>query len=288
MRGAKLVLLGAVTVLVLAACSNGNDTSGSGGGATGSGGEQSSGAEVATATSDLGTILTDATGRTLYLFENDTSPESTCYQDCASSWPAFTTSGDPVAGSGIDASLLGTAERTDGTVQVTYNGHPLYFFGGDQAAGDTNGQEVGDVWYVVSPKGEAVEAEEDSGGEQAASGGKETEVQAEDSSLGTILTDRDGNTLYLFENDADGESTCYGDCAASWPAFEAKGDPAAGDGVDASLLGTTERTDGTVQVTYNGHPLYYFGGDQAAGDTNGQEIGDVWYVVSPEGDAVEG
>jgi predicted lipoprotein with Yx(FWY)xxD motif len=157
MRTAKLVLLGAVMALVLAACSSGDDTSGAGEGSTGGGEQASNGSEIATAASDLGTILTDADGRTLYLFENDTSPESTCYQDCASSWPAFTTSGDPVAGSGIDASLLGTAERTDGTVQVTYNGHPLDYFGGDQAAGDTNGQEIGDVWYVISPEGDAVE-----------------------------------------------------------------------------------------------------------------------------------
>ena len=107
--------------------------------------------------------------------------------------------------------------------------------------------------------------------------------------LGTDeVTDSKGNTVYLFENDTSAESTCYDDCAANWPAFEAAGELSAGDGVDASLLGTTERTDGTVQVTYADHPLYYFGGDAQPGDTNGQEIGDVWYVVSPAGEPVEG
>ena len=116
----------------------------------------------------------------------------------------------------------------------------------------------------------------------------ETEVEAEDSSLGTILTDSDGNTLYVFLNDSGSESTCYDSCAETWPAFVARGEVKARDGVTMSLLGTTERTDGTVQVTYDGRPLYYFSGDQQPGDTNGQEIGDVWYVVSPGGEPIEG
>ena len=117
--------------------------------------------------------------------------------------------------------------------------------------------------------------------------GRSTEVETEDSALGTILTDSDGNTLYVFLADADGESTCYEDCADNWPALEARGELEAGDGVDASLLGTTERTDGTVQVTYDGQPLYYFGGDAAPGDTNGQAVGDIWYVVAPDGAPIQ-
>ena len=97
-------------------------------------------------------------------------------------------------------------------------------------------------------------------------------------------------TLYVFFADTDGTSTCYDDCAASWPAFVAAGEVKAGGGgdIDESLLGTTERDDGTLQVTFNDQPLYYFSGDAAAGDTNGQGIGDVWYVVSPAGDAITG
>ncbi len=287
MQRTKLLLVAPAMLLVLAACSNDDNggQAGSGGAVSPSAGSASGGSEVVAADSELGTILTDADGNTLYVFENDTDGTSTCYDDCAANWPALSTDGDPVAGQGADGSLLGTTERTDGTVQVTYADQPLYYFGGDQQPGDTNGQEIGDVWYVVSPQGEAVEGGDEGGGDEATG---QTEVEAEDSSLGTILTDADGNTLYLFENDTDGTSTCYDDCAANWPAFEATGDPAGGQGIDDSLLGTTERTDGTVQVTYAGHPLYYFGGDQQPGDTNGQEIGDVWYVVSPQGEAVEG
>jgi predicted lipoprotein with Yx(FWY)xxD motif len=114
----------------------------------------------------------------------------------------------------------------------------------------------------------------------------EATVQAVDSDLGTILADADGRTLYLFESDTDGASTCYDDCAANWPALTVDGEPVAGDGVDASLLGTTERDDGSVQVTYADHPVYYFAGDQQAGDTNGQGVGEVWFVVGPDGEAV--
>jgi predicted lipoprotein with Yx(FWY)xxD motif len=114
------------------------------------------GALVESADSDLGTIVTDAEGRTLYFFLNDTSSESTCYEQCAENWPAFATEGDPQAGTGIDASLLGTTTRTDETVQVTYNGKPLYHFAGDQNPGDTNGQGIGDVWFVASSDGEPI------------------------------------------------------------------------------------------------------------------------------------
>lgn len=122
-----------------------------------------------------------------------------------------------------------------------------------------------------------------------AGGSGETEVESQDSSLGTILVDAKGNTLYVFMQDTSDVSTCTGDCAASWPALIAKGEVKAGGGgdVDESLLGTSVRDDGSTQVTYNGHPLYRFAGDQAPGDTNGQGVGGIWWVVSPAGDPIE-
>lgn len=114
-------------------------------------------------------------------------------------------------------------------------------------------------------------------------------VEVADSSLGDILADPEGNTLYMFvpDQEANGEPTCYDDCADAWPALEATGDLVAGEGLDQSLLASVERTDGTTQVTYNDLPLYYFSGDEAAGDTNGQGLQDVWYVVSPEGEPIQ-
>lgn len=109
-------------------------------------------------------------------------------------------------------------------------------------------------------------------------------VTVADSALGSILVDGDGNTLYLFTPDNQGESVCYDQCEAAWPPLL---DPIeAGDGINPSLLGTAPRTDGSDQVTYNGWPLYYFANDTAPGDTNGQGINDVWYVLSPDGNAI--
>lgn len=101
----------------------------------------------------LGKYLTDGTGKTLYLYTPDTSSASSCYGKCIANWPAFVTNGAPQAGTGATASMLGTSSRTDGTTQVTYNGHPLYLFKGDKSAGDTSGQGKLDTWFMVSAAG---------------------------------------------------------------------------------------------------------------------------------------
>jgi len=90
-------------------------------------------------------------------------------------------------------------------------------------------------------------------------------------------------TLYIYTKDTPNTSTCYGACAAAWPPLLSEGTPTAGSGVDATKLGTMTRTDGSTQVTYNGWPLYYFALDKAAGDTNGEGVQNVWYVITPEG-----
>ncbi len=109
-----------------------------------------------TSNAKFGSILTDDKGMTLYLFLNDTGTSSTCSGACINNWPALLTNGSPVAGSGVDATKLGTTMRADGSTQVTYNGHPLYYFAKDTASGDTNGQGIKSVWYVVSPSGDAI------------------------------------------------------------------------------------------------------------------------------------
>ena len=105
----------------------------------------------------LGSFLVDDKGMTLYLFTKDTPNTTVCYDKCATAWPPLLTTGSPVAGEGVDASKLGTTNRTDGTVQVTYNGWPLYYYDKDKAPGDVVGQDVGNVWFVISPAGEKVE-----------------------------------------------------------------------------------------------------------------------------------
>ena len=109
------------------------------------------------ADSDLGQILVDGEGRTLYMFKPDTAGESTCYEDCEANWPPLVVTGDITVGEGLDAATFTTVARTDGSTQVKAGAWPLYYFKNDAAAGDVNGQGQGDVWYVVSPAGEPIE-----------------------------------------------------------------------------------------------------------------------------------
>jgi len=110
------------------------------------------------------------------------------------------------------------------------------------------------------------------------------------SSLGRILVDSRGHTLYLFEKDKNGKSACTGSCATAWPPVLTSGKPSATAGVKASLLGTTRRADGRLQVTYNHHPLYTFVKDTTKGQANGENadaFGAEWYAVSAAGAKVE-
>jgi predicted lipoprotein with Yx(FWY)xxD motif len=161
-----LATLLTVGVLVAGCGSNNSGTggSGSGGGYGSSGpastsGGQSGVATVAATSTNLGMILVDGSGRTLYLFEKDQPNQSACAGACVAAWPVDQSSGAPKAGSGVKASLLGTIKRGDGTTQVTYNQHPLYYYAGDSQAGQHNGQDInafGAEWYVLTPAGKAV------------------------------------------------------------------------------------------------------------------------------------
>jgi len=121
---------------------------------------QSGPATISVQGSGLGQILVDGNGKTLYLFEADTSTQSTCSGACAQAWPPLTTNGSPKAADGASASLLGTTTRSDGSTQVTYSGHPLYSFVSDTKPGDTNGEgstAFGAGWDVLSPTGGKIE-----------------------------------------------------------------------------------------------------------------------------------
>jgi predicted lipoprotein with Yx(FWY)xxD motif len=124
---------------------------------------QASGAPVASGPAHIAlgknaqfsSFIVDDKGMSLYLYTKDTP--GTSYGKCATAWPPLLTSGAAVAGNGLDASKLGTTTRTDGTTQVTYNGWPLYYYAKDKQAGDTVGQDVGSVWFLVNPTGEAIQ-----------------------------------------------------------------------------------------------------------------------------------
>ena len=107
--------------------------------------------------------------------------------------------------------------------------------------------------------------------------------------LGKILVNSRARTLYLFQKDSGTMSACTGACAVNWPPLRDSGSPLVGSGVNASLLGTTTRSDGKPQITYNGHPLYLFVKDRKPGDTNGEGVtafGGSWFAVSPTGNQV--
>lgn len=213
--------------------------------------------------SDLGNVLVGPNGMTLYTFTKDEAGKSNCSGDCLTNWPALTVAEgqQPVIQPGLSGEFA-TIERDDGSYQVTYNGMPLYYFANDAAVGDATGQARGDVWYVVQPASLTVGHSDE---------------------LGNYLVGPNGMTLYLYKKDEANVSNCYGGCAVAWPPLMvgANQEVTAGEGVDASKIGVTERTDGTRMVTYDGAPLYYWVKDVKPGDTTGQNVGEVWFVVEP-------
>jgi len=131
-------------------------------------------------------------------------------------------------------------------------------------------------------------SDEEAGGSKA--GGDGIVAAAKVGDLGTILVDSAGRTLYDFHKDEDATSSCYGACAGAWPPLLTEGEPQAQGPADRSLLGTTKRKDGTMQVTYNGWPLYTYVGDTSPGEANGNDIdqfGAEWYALQPDGEEPE-
>ncbi|HEY3311643.1 MAG TPA: hypothetical protein VGK00_08395 [Anaerolineales bacterium] len=239
----------------------------------------------------LGDFLVDDKGMSLYLYTKDTPNTSNCYEKCATAWPPLLTSGKPAGGTGVDASKFGTTKRKDGTDQVTYNGWPLYYFAKDKKPGDILGQDVGKVWYLIAPSGSQIGGAEmpaaTAAPAAAAVSGPANVMVGKNDTLGSFLVDDKGMTLYLFTKDTEpNTTTCYDKCATAWPPLLTSGAPVAGDGIDASKFGTATRKDGTTQVNYNGRPLYYYIKDTKPGDTTGQGVGSVWYVISPAGELI--
>jgi predicted lipoprotein with Yx(FWY)xxD motif len=166
----------AVPLVALAAGCGGGNNSGGAPAASAAPPKTSSGhaATVGVASGSLGKVLVDSKGRTLYLFKKDQGTKSSCSGACATNWPPLRASGKPTVGSGAHASMVSTSKRSDGSSQVTYNGHPLYLFMGDQKAGDTNGQGIsafGGLWYVLSPAGSQITAKPSSSSGSTSGGG---------------------------------------------------------------------------------------------------------------------
>lgn len=243
------------------------------------------GSSVGVAQSAVGPILVDANGMTLYMFSKDVDGESACAGECSANWPAAVIDGEPDVGD-LDAALFSTVASPDGATMLKVGDWPLYTFAGDAAPGDMNGQAVGGVWWVVTPQGNPIAL-----------------ASSAETSLGDVLVDASGMTLYMFKNDADGEATCVDDCATNWPPLlmpaseeatstvpadsAASGEEPAlfvGD-LDPALFSVVDHPLGPM-LKFGDWPLYRFAGDSAPGDVNGQGVGDVWFAVSPDGTPV--
>jgi predicted lipoprotein with Yx(FWY)xxD motif len=233
---------------------------------------------VSTEISPNGIVLSSTTasgGRSLYLLTADTPKTSACGTagGCVALWPPLLTSHRAMAGVGANRHLIGAIRRTDGTWQVTYAGRPLYFFALDLAAGatagETNGEHLLDpapvdgVWYTLLPNGNpdpgtaTIQSEPGDG----------TSILADAGVVNGVVA-----TLYAFSADTPTQSNCTGTCAQFWPPVLTQSAPTASGAASGSLLGAIPRGDGTFQVTYDGHPLYYFshaldGGTEGAGVT---------------------
>jgi predicted lipoprotein with Yx(FWY)xxD motif len=160
-RGPTLVVGGTLlAALVIAGCGGGSSGSAASTPKAAAAAPKPGGAPLQVTTNPkLGKILVDAKGRTLYDFVIDKGTMSVCYGACASLWPPYTTNGEPVAGPGVSKGLIGTAKRKDGTTEVTYAGHPLYYYAPDVKRGQISGQalnQFGAPWYVLAPDGREV------------------------------------------------------------------------------------------------------------------------------------
>jgi predicted lipoprotein with Yx(FWY)xxD motif len=255
--------------------------------------------------SALGKIMTDANGMTLYGFTNDVNATSTCYSTCAEAWPPVIVSADWKVGPGLDTGIFSTTKREDGSLQLVAGKYPVYTYGGDAAPGDTTGHGSGDVWFAMNLDGTLVAADATAapttsapatpapdpyGNEPSAPvpapAAAAAPVSTATTSLGEVLVDANGMTLYGFTKDADGNSSCNDKCAEAWPPLTIDSDqlPA---GLDAKVFSVIARADGSHQLKAGKWPLYRFAGDSAAGDVNGQGSGGSWFVVDPAGKLIK-
>ncbi|GAB3962156.1 SCO0930 family lipoprotein [Streptomyces sparsus] len=246
----------------------------------------------------LGGVVTDSAGWTLYRFEEDTADpaKSNCDDDCATAWPPVPAD-DAAAAEGINAELLGKLTRSDGTSQLTLGGWPVYRYAKDAQPGDTKGHGVGGTWNALAADGgkagqakaggdkAAGSGEEVAGSEDSAAGGSEAELTAaQDPTLGAIVTDEQGRTLYRFDKDTAWpmKSNCVGSCLDTWkPAKPVDKDKLSG--VKAEDIFTVKRPDGTEQLAIDCWPVYWFTGDTSPGDTEGHLKGNVWHAITPDG-----
>ncbi len=250
----------------------------------------------------FGPILVGADGRTLYAFTKDTDGQSTCFDACAAAWPAVPAPDGFTPPAGVDPALVGTVDRPDGGKQLKIGKWPLYVYAGDGAPGETNGQGVGGVWFVVKADGSLIKGDAAPATSAAAAPSSAAPTQAPESSaaqpapdpaaatgpvvslaevgnLGEVMVGADGRTLYAFTDDPEKQSSCFDACAKAWPPLTVPDDFTISPDLQASGATTIDRPDGTKQLVMGKWALYYYAGDGAPGEANGQGVGGKWFAV---------
>jgi predicted lipoprotein with Yx(FWY)xxD motif len=226
----------------------------------------------------LGTIVVSNEGKAIYRFDDDGNkpPKSNCVDKCAEAWPPVPFA-EGMTLEGIDKAAIGSLDRPDGTKQLLIGNWPAYFFAKDVKAGDVTGEAVQGKWWTMAPTG----ARAKDIGKAAAPG--TTVVKAMDvKGFGKVLADSKGFTLYTFDKDTEGVSNCNGECATLWPPVKAEANIVA-EGVDKALVGSITRQDGSKQLTVAGKPVYNYAKDTAPCQSNGEGVGNVWFIAAPDG-----
>ncbi len=231
-------------------------------------------------------ILVDANGFSLYFFTRDASGESACEGGCLGNWPVFHAENIEV-GTGLNSSDFGAIDRGGGEMQTTYKGWPLYYYAADGAAGATNGDGVGGVWYLAKPDYSIMFANAQLVGNDGKNYKSDyTEGDAETQ----YFVDAEGRTLYAFINDTHNQNNyTAADFSnnGSWPIFHTTIGTLP-TGISASDFATID-VHGQSQLTFKGWPLYYFGGDAARGQNKGVSVPTpgVWPIVNNDTEAAQ-
>lgn len=227
----------------------------------------------------LGTILTDAKGYTLYYFTKDALPDSSlCTGGCVTNWPLFYVA-DLVLGEGLDSADFSSIEHPEGGMQTTYKGWPLYYFVNDLNPGETKGEAVGNVWFVAKPDYSIMLIDNLLIGKDGVTYNSNYEPGEE---MVQYFVDEFGMTLYIFINDTYNQNNFTNPDFSNdpvWPIYEEELRSVAST-LDTSLFATID-VFGRTQLTYNGWPLYYFGGDSLRGQNTGVSVPSpgVWPVA---------
>jgi len=207
----------------------------------------------------LGTVLVDGKGRTLYYFSKDAQNLDACQGPCLANWPILSADQLQIPAS-MNPEDFTVVTHAGGAKQWMYKGWPLYTFAKDKKAGDTLGEGVMGVWFAAKPDYRV--------------------MLGSNAELGPYLTDDQGRTLYYFTKDKPQMSACEGECLAIWPVYGTI-EGSVPSTLNKEDFGAITRPDGTKQATYKGSPLYYFAKDVKHGDTLGQKVKDVWFVIDP-------